>query len=71
MALPDLIRMINQTADFFAAYPHDVAVRETANHIRNFWEQRMRRELFDHVSGGGDGLKPIALEAARSLLEKA
>ncbi|MGE0652262.1 MAG: formate dehydrogenase subunit delta [Alphaproteobacteria bacterium] len=63
--------MANQISDFFAAYPHDTAVKETATHIRNFWDPRMRRQLFDHLAAGGEGLKPIALEAGRSLLEKA
>jgi formate dehydrogenase subunit delta len=63
--------MANQISDFFAAYPHDTAVKETATHIRNFWDPRMRKELFDHLAAGGEGLKPIALEAGRSLLEKA
>ncbi|MQA67399.1 MAG: formate dehydrogenase [Alphaproteobacteria bacterium] len=71
MALADIVRMANQISDFFAAYPHDTAVRETATHIRNFWDPRMRRQLFDHLAAGGEGLKPIALEAGRSLLEKA
>jgi formate dehydrogenase subunit delta len=71
MALADIVRMANQISDFFAAYPHDTAVKETATHIRNFWDPRMRKELFDHLAAGGEGLKPIALEAGRSLLEKA
>jgi formate dehydrogenase subunit delta len=71
MALADIVRMANQISDFFAAYPHDTAVKETATHIRNFWEPRMRKQLFDHLAAGGEGLKPIALEAGRALLEKA
>jgi formate dehydrogenase subunit delta len=71
MALADIVRMANQISDFFAAYPHDTAVKETATHIRNFWDPRMRKQLFDHLAAGGEGLKPIALEAGRSLLEKA
>ena len=71
MAVSDIVRMANQISDFFAAYPHDTAVKETANHIRSFWDPRMRRQLSEHVAAGGKGLKPIALEAARALLENA
>jgi formate dehydrogenase subunit delta len=71
MALSEIVRMANQIAEFFAAYPHDTAVKETAGHIRSFWDPRMRKELFDHLAAGGEGLSPIALEAGRSLLEKA
>lgn len=70
MALSDIVRMANQIADFFNAYPHDEAVRETANHLRNFWDPRMRAQLSDHLSAGGDGLSETALEAARSLEEE-
>jgi formate dehydrogenase subunit delta len=59
--------MANQIADFFKAYPHDEAVRETTNHLRNFWNPRMRDQLFAHLSGGGEGLSDLALKAARLL----
>jgi formate dehydrogenase subunit delta len=59
--------MANQIADFFNAYPHDEAVQETANHLRNFWEPRMRDELFDHLAAGGKGLSETAREAATKL----
>ncbi len=71
MTTEDIVRMANQIADFFAAYPHDTAVKETANHIRSFWDPRMRKQLFDLLAAGGQGLKPVALEAGRSLLQKA
>lgn len=67
MSVRDIVRMANQISDFFKAYPRDVAVRETAAHIRNFWDPRMRRQLFDHLAAGGEGLSEITLEAARML----
>ncbi len=71
MTLSDIVRMANQISDFFNAYPHDEAVRETANHIRNFWDPRMRAQLFEHLSTGGEGLSETALEASRLLDEEA
>lgn len=71
MTVADIVRMANQISDYFNAYPHDQAVRETANHLRNFWEPRMRVQLFDHLAAGGEGLNETALEAARSLAEEA
>jgi formate dehydrogenase subunit delta len=59
-----LVRMANQIADFFQAYPHDEAVRETANHIEKFWDPRMRRQLREYMDGGGTGLGPLATQAA-------
>ena len=35
-----------------------------AEHINKFWEPRMRRQFFEMVDGGGEGLLPIVLEAA-------
>lgn len=71
MTVADIVRMANQISDFFAAYPRDEAVRETANHLRNFWDPRMRAQLSAHLADGGDGLSDIALDAARSLEEEA
>lgn len=62
-----MVRMANQIADFFAAYPEDTAVAETAKHLKSFWDARMRKLLAEHVAKGGDGLKPLALKAAQSL----
>ena len=59
-----LVRMANQIADFFQSYPHDEAVRETANHIEKFWDPRMRRQLREHIEGGGAGLGQLAAQAA-------
>lgn len=67
MSVRDIIRMANQIGDYFKAYPHDAAVKDTATHIRNFWDPRMRRQLFEHLAAGGEGLSEIALEAAQAL----
>lgn len=67
MTVRDIVRMANQIGDFFQAYPHDVAVKETATHIRNFWDPRMRRQLFDLLAAGGQGLSAIAREAGQKL----
>jgi formate dehydrogenase subunit delta len=67
---PDLVRMANQIADFFASYPRAEAVSGTATHIRSFWDPRMRRELYAHVRSGGSGLSPLVLEAIASLAGK-
>jgi len=65
----ELVRMANQIADYYQAYPQDEAVAGIAAHIRSFWDPRMRDGLARHVASGGDGLSPLALNAMRSLLE--
>lgn len=59
----DIVRMANQIATFFAAYPHDEAVREIAYHLTHFWDPRMREQLRRHIKAGGRDLSPLALEA--------
>ena len=59
-----LVRMANQIADFFRNKPEDQAIAGTADHIRKFWDPRMRAKMAEHLAHGGNGLKPIALAAA-------
>ena len=70
MTVRDIVRMANQIGDYFKAYSHDVAVKETATHIKNFWDPRMRRQLAEHLAAGGQGLSEIALEASRKVVEE-
>ena len=64
---PDrLIYMANQIGKFFAAQPGDGAAG-VAGHIRSFWDPQMRAELLAWRAGGGEGLDPLALEAAARL----
>lgn len=41
----DTVRMVNQIADFFEAYPEEEAVAMVADHIEKFWAPRMRADL--------------------------
>ena len=63
MKTDDMVRMANQIAAFFRAYPEDEAVSEVAKHIASFWEPRMRRQLRDHAAAGGGGLDPLVMAA--------
>ena len=67
MDLDNLIRMANRIGDFFEAMPDaDEARAGIAQHLKRFWEPRMRRELVAHVDAGSDSaLKPIVIEAIR------
>ena len=59
-----LIYMANQIAKFMESKPHDVGVAGLASHINDFWEPRMRRSLFEVLDAGGQGLRPLVLDAA-------
>ena len=60
-----LVRMANQIATFFLSQPEAVRIEGVANHLNKFWESRMRRELFEHIDKGGEGLLPLVMEASR------
>lgn len=64
-----LVKMANEIAKFFEAEPdRTAAVEGVANHLRKFWEPRMRRDLLAHVDAtGGADLRPLALEAAHAI----
>lgn len=62
---PDkLITMANQIARFMESKPHAEGLAGLANHINDFWEPRMRRQLFELLDAGGTGLRPLVVEAA-------
>ncbi len=62
-----LVRMANQIATFFLSQPEGVRVEGVANHINRFWEPRMRRQLFEHIDHGGEGLLPLVIEASKAV----
>ncbi len=71
MSPEKLIYMANQIATFFETQPGDDRAEKVAAHLRDFWEPRMRAQLLDIVDAGGEGLKPLAREAAEHLRERA
>lgn len=62
-----MVHMANQIAKFFAPYGRDKAIEGVCDHLRKFWEPRMRQQIVAHVAGGGDGLDDIVREAVRRL----
>jgi len=60
----ELVRMVNQIADFFRAYPPEEAEHGIELHIRDFWEPRMRRALALRLAIGGAGLSDLARAGA-------
>ncbi|ACR28040.1 formate dehydrogenase subunit delta [Burkholderia glumae] len=67
MKVDHLITMANQIGTFFGSMPdHDEAVNGIADHIRRFWEPRMRRTLLAALDGddpAGHALLPVVREA--------
>ncbi len=60
----NLVHQVNRIAEFFAAMPdHLEAVDGVADHVRKFWEPRMRIALYAYLNEGGAGLHDMAREA--------
>ena len=70
-SMDTLVRMANQIADFFKIQSADLAVAGTADHIRKFWDPRMRAMMTQHLAHGGAGLNPIALQATEIVCKPA
>ncbi len=68
MNVERLVEMANDIGHFFSAEPdHAVAVAGIENHLRKFWEPRMRRQIIAHVEAGGAGVEAPVVEAIRRL----
>jgi formate dehydrogenase subunit delta len=63
----NLIDMANRIGEFFESMPdHEEALAGIADHIRRFWEPRMRRVLLaalDRPDAGGLQMSAIVREA--------
>jgi formate dehydrogenase subunit delta len=59
-----LIYMANQISKFMESKPREQGIAELSSHINDFWEPRMRIHLFQVLDAGGEGLRPLVLEAA-------
>lgn len=63
-----LVRMANDIGHFFAGEPRpEDAVAGVLNHLRRFWDPRMRRQIVEHLRAGGDGLEEPARSAVQAL----
>jgi formate dehydrogenase subunit delta len=66
-----MVHMANQIAIYFASYPREEALSGVADHLKKFWERRMRQQLFDYVDAGGSGLHDLVVEAIGMLRHQA
>jgi formate dehydrogenase subunit delta len=69
MSLDKLIYMANQIGKFFASQGTEKAVVGTADHIKKFWDPRMRAQIIAHLKAGGAGLDPAVRAAIGSLAQ--
>ena len=71
MDADNLIRMANRIGEFFAAMPdRNEALDGIAQHLRKFWEPRMRAAIVAHVCAGAQELDPLVVAAIHRLNSK-
>ena len=72
MSSPDrLVYMANQIGWFFKSQGPGKAVPGIAEHIKKFWDPRMRSAILAHLEKGGAGLDPDLKDAVMTLKEAA
>ncbi len=65
---PDrLVTMANQIGKFFVSQRDADPSINIADHLKRFWDPRMRRAIIAHAAEGGAGLDPPVLRAVQSL----
>ena len=72
MDIKHLIKMANDIGSFFEAEPdRSKGAERVADHLKKFWDPRMRRQILDYAEGQkGSGLKDIVMEALHSHLSE-
>jgi formate dehydrogenase subunit delta len=67
MSPDNLVYMANQIGTFFRSQGPDKAVPGITEHIRKFWDPRMRTAILAHLEAGGSGLQPDVRAAVEAL----
>lgn len=64
---PRVVQLAQDIARNLAHLPHDEAVAAIANHLRSFWDPRMRTQLKTIVEVDPSIVDPLVREAAARL----
>jgi formate dehydrogenase subunit delta len=59
--------MANDIEKFFKVQGEERAIAGIADHVKKFWEPRMKAQIFAHLDEGGAGLDPLTLKALQNL----
>ncbi|MGR9115729.1 MAG: formate dehydrogenase subunit delta [Gammaproteobacteria bacterium] len=67
----NLVKMANNIGAYFQSEPdRDVAITGIEQHLKNFWEPRMRNQIIDYLKQGGNELMDIVAEAVAKLSQQ-
>jgi formate dehydrogenase subunit delta len=67
MSREKLVHMANQIATFFASQPGTDQADRVAQHLRDYWDPRMRARIVEIAAAPGSGLSPLAEQAVALL----
>lgn len=71
MNIENLVKMANDIGNFFNAEPdRSIAIHGIADHIRKFWDPRMRKAIIAHHREGGIGLSELPRAAVAELADE-
>jgi len=62
-----LTAMANQIGAFFRLQGEDAAIAGIEDHLRKYWDPRMRGQIVAHLRAGGEGLDPAVRSAVARL----
>ena len=65
-----LVYMANQIGKFFETEDQNTAVAMITDHLKKFWDPRMRSEIIAYVDAGGKGLDAAVTQAVLALHSK-
>jgi formate dehydrogenase subunit delta len=67
MSHDKLAYMANQIGRFFQSQKHDTAVAAIEDHMRKFWDPRMRRAISAQLAEGTIHLDPLVRQAVEHM----
>lgn len=68
MSSEHLVKMANDIEAFFRSDPdREAAIAGIENHIRRFWEPRMRKQIVAHLQAGGAGMGELVKLAIQKI----
>ncbi len=67
MSREKLVHMANQIATFFETQPGSDQADRVAQHLRDYWDPRMRARIAEIAEAPDSGLSPLATEAVARL----
>jgi len=67
MDIEHLVTMVNEIAAFFESEEPATAQAKVTDHLRKFWEPRMRKQIREFAAAGGHGLSDLSARAVKML----